>query len=81
MEAWKSAQQKQMFKTRDIYLNLLDQNVQANWKNLFMNNMARPRACFVLWMACHGKLATKDRLYRMGFINDDICVLCAKKKL
>ncbi|XP_058734298.1 uncharacterized protein LOC131606029 [Vicia villosa] len=38
--------------------------------------MARPRAIHVTWLACHGKLATKDRLCRFNIIHDSKCSLC-----
>lgn len=43
---------------------------------LFFNNIARPNAIFVLWMACLGKLYTRDRLKRFGVTNDDRCFMC-----
>ncbi|CAI8610766.1 unnamed protein product [Vicia faba] len=41
--------------------------------------MARPRA-FVLWLACNGRLATKDRLRRFGLINDENCIFCHQRE-
>ncbi|XP_058776710.1 uncharacterized protein LOC131651047 [Vicia villosa] len=40
------------------------------WRFLFHGNMARPRAFHVAWIACHGNLATKDRLCWFNLIKD-----------
>ncbi|XP_058732620.1 uncharacterized protein LOC131604176 [Vicia villosa] len=40
--------------------------------------MARPRAIFVMWMACHNRLNTKDRLARFGNITDGECLFCGE---
>ncbi|XP_058749855.1 uncharacterized protein LOC131622850 [Vicia villosa] len=37
--------------------------------------MAQPRACFILWLTCHGKLPTKDRLLRLGMLDNITCCL------
>ncbi|XP_058727197.1 uncharacterized protein LOC131598632 [Vicia villosa] len=40
------------------------------WRFLLNHNTARPRAVVNLWLMCHGRIATKDRLKRFGIIND-----------
>jgi hypothetical protein len=39
-------------------------------------NMARPRALFIFWMACHCRLATKDRLQKFGVVVVLKCCFC-----
>lgn len=34
-------------------------------------SIARPRALSMLWLACHNRLATKDRLCKIGILNED----------
>lgn len=51
----------------------------VHWRKSFFNNDARPRACFTLWLACHDKLATNDKLHRFGMIDDDICGFCDQR--
>lgn len=43
-------------------------------------NLARPKAQLVLWLACHGRLATKDRLHRFGMIDNIQCCFCSQTK-
>lgn len=47
------------------------------WKHLMYGSHARPRAKFILWMACHHRLATKDRLRRFGILQEDKCCFCS----
>lgn len=46
------------------------------WRELTLNNAATPKVRFILWLALHGKLATKDRLHKFGVEVDQICVFC-----
>ncbi|XP_058766788.1 uncharacterized protein LOC131640380 [Vicia villosa] len=78
MNCWHIVQQK--IKVREIYNEMVELQPKFTWRTLFMNNLARLRACFVVWMACHVKLATKERLCRMGLINNDECVFCSQKE-
>ncbi|CAI8603905.1 unnamed protein product [Vicia faba] len=52
------------FKMKDVY-NLLIKDTATVWHNIMFNNPARPRATMIMRMACHRKLATKERLYRI----------------
>ncbi|XP_058746522.1 uncharacterized protein LOC131619446 [Vicia villosa] len=54
----------------------MDEIPMVPWRFLLHRNLARPRALFTTWMLCHGRLPTKDRLTRFGFIQDSICSLC-----
>lgn len=46
------------------------------------NNLARPRAIFGIWMACHDKLtlATKERFHRFGIVENDKCCFCEQQQ-
>ncbi|XP_058774749.1 uncharacterized protein LOC131649019 [Vicia villosa] len=61
-----------------VYMSFLEQSADVDWKGLVMGNQARPRAKIVLWLACHGRLATKDILVKFGFISDSKCEFCAE---
>lgn len=63
-------------KVIDWYTTLIDDGQRAVWRKLITYNKARPRAVMCLWLACRGKLATKDRLKRFNLIQDSSCVLC-----
>ncbi|GAB2211181.1 hypothetical protein Droror1_Dr00016473 [Drosera rotundifolia] len=38
-----------------------------------------PRYGFIVWLVCHDRLCTKQKLCRMGVIVEDGCVLCNKQ--
>ncbi|XP_058776047.1 uncharacterized protein LOC131650346 [Vicia villosa] len=61
-----------------MYLALRGEKQDVPWKNLMRGNLARPRAAFVFWMACHSRLLTKDRLIKFGIVNDGKCVFCGE---
>ncbi|XP_059301881.1 uncharacterized protein LOC132053793 [Lycium ferocissimum] len=48
--------------------------VSSALKNLTCHNVAEPKHVFILWVALHGKLRTKDRLIQWGLIMDEKCV-------
>ncbi|XP_058776158.1 uncharacterized protein LOC131650461 [Vicia villosa] len=61
-----------------MYRILQTYGSKVEWRNLQYNNNARPRLKFIFWMACHERLATKDRLCKFGFVKDTKCGFCAK---
>ncbi|KAF1898785.1 hypothetical protein Lal_00022730 [Lupinus albus] len=59
---------------KKMYLNIRSNElVQVNWYRLFCENVARPRAIMTLWLACQGRLATKDRMQRLGVVQNATC--------
>lgn len=64
------------YKTKLVYDELRGAKPNVSWKNLMYGVVVRPRAQVVMWLACHGRLATKDRLCRFGILQDrDCCFL------
>ncbi|XP_058725618.1 uncharacterized protein LOC131596900 [Vicia villosa] len=61
---------------KKFYAVITVNDLQVPWRFLFHGNMARPRAIHVTWLACHGNLATKDKLCRFNMIQDSRCNLC-----
>ncbi|CAI8585892.1 unnamed protein product [Vicia faba] len=58
------------YSTKGVYDMLRGDKTKVNWRNIITGNKARPRTLFMVWMACLGRLPTKDRLNRsrrMGF--------------
>ncbi|KAL5162615.1 Transposon TX1 uncharacterized protein [Glycine soja] len=55
---------------------LSDVSSRVPWRELFFSNLARPRAKFVFWTACHGRLATKVRMMKFGLLSDSKCNFC-----
>lgn len=50
----------------------------VDWYVLFAGNIARTHALFCLWLACHRRLATRERLEKFGIIRDNNCYFCIK---
>ncbi|XP_058726244.1 uncharacterized protein LOC131597570 [Vicia villosa] len=73
---WEDIMNTNNFNISKVYkkLQLSDQKVE--WRNLMYGNTARPRACFIIWLACHGRLSTKDSLYKFGLIDNKGCCFC-----
>ncbi|XP_058776370.1 uncharacterized protein LOC131650686 [Vicia villosa] len=77
--AWEKQMQSSRFSMTDIYQALVKEDNMVPWRFLMIRNYARPKAIITLWLVCHGKLATKDRLLRFGMLQDSICSLCGEK--
>ncbi|XP_058776555.1 uncharacterized protein LOC131650866 [Vicia villosa] len=73
---WNNMLTKDRFVMKEIYLRLIDDQNRVEWRNLMRNNYARPRALFTLWLSCHSRLPTMDRLSKLGMIQNLQCVLC-----
>ncbi|XP_058776535.1 uncharacterized protein LOC131650841 [Vicia villosa] len=61
------------YSTRFVYKQLRNADGHVPWYKIFCGNNARPRALMNLWIACHGKLATRSRLYRFGLVDYITC--------
>ncbi|XP_058784855.1 uncharacterized protein LOC131659700 [Vicia villosa] len=64
------------FKSKVVYLAIKGMQPTVLWCKLLWNNPASPRAQFTLWLACHDRLAMKERLHRFQLIDSPICVFC-----
>ncbi|XP_058780984.1 uncharacterized protein LOC131655065 [Vicia villosa] len=73
---WDSSIESNQFTMGTVYKMLHMGQDRVVWYELIARNNARPRAVTCLWMACHRKLATKDRLAKWGLIQDRKCSLC-----
>jgi hypothetical protein len=62
--------------TRKVYQLLRGDHLSVAWKATMYHNIARPRAIFIFWLACHDRLATKDRLRKFGLNVDAKCCFC-----
>ncbi|CAK8561039.1 unnamed protein product [Lathyrus sativus] len=65
---WNQAMTTHNFKAITFYKVLIDNGTRVPWRNLIRSNKGQLRAVYCLWQACHGKLATKDRLKRTRHI-------------
>lgn len=70
----------QKFPTGKVYTELWGQREKVDWRKLFCGNMARPRAKIITWLACQGRLSTKDQLKIIGIQVVGYCCFCAMEE-
>lgn len=73
---WDRAVELHQFKAMSFYDKLIDDGQRAHSRKIIQGNKTRPTAVQCLWLACHGKMATKARLKKFGMIDDSTCSLC-----
>ncbi|CAK8530499.1 unnamed protein product [Lathyrus sativus] len=78
---WDAMLQLGKFHGGKVYQSLLPLTPNVPWAKLILHNRARPRAIITLWMICHGKLATKSRLFRFGMISNNKCAFCIEEEI
>ncbi|CAI8619754.1 unnamed protein product [Vicia faba] len=76
---WNTMRAKGKIRMKSIY-NILKPGADKSWHRLMKNNLARPRAIIILWLACHMKLATKSRLVIFDLMTNSECGLCNKEE-
>ena len=59
-----------------VYKELLGTADKVRWADIVWKKVVIPRSRFVVWLACHERLKTKQRLKRMGVVEDDRCPIC-----
>ncbi|XP_020263301.1 uncharacterized protein LOC109839283 [Asparagus officinalis] len=66
-----------------VYSVLLQPTNAVAWAKTVWDGFLYPKHSFVLWLACHSRLLTKDRLCRMNILstNQLYCVLCDRHQL
>ncbi|GAU34735.1 hypothetical protein TSUD_17080 [Trifolium subterraneum] len=65
-QVWLEMLNAPKFSMKKMYMAVYDRAQSVVWRTLFYGNMARPRAPVNLWLACHERLATRDRLHKYG---------------
>ncbi|CAK8561637.1 unnamed protein product [Lathyrus sativus] len=63
-----------------MYKELRGERTSEPWSHILIDNYARPRSQFILWLALMGRLSTNDRLYRFGIITDEKYPFCDQKE-
>ncbi|XP_058759276.1 uncharacterized protein LOC131632553 [Vicia villosa] len=63
-----------------MYKSLQGRKPSVPWRGVCFGNGARPRATFILWLACRNRLPTKDRICKFGVQNDEKCIYCGEKE-
>ncbi|XP_056690365.1 uncharacterized protein [Spinacia oleracea] len=67
------------YSIRKMYQGLLGQFPKVQWRRVLCNSSASPKSLFILWLALHGRLPTKDRILQWGIVTDGLCSLCGSK--
>ncbi|CAI8617254.1 unnamed protein product [Vicia faba] len=70
--------QEDKFNVKKLYHSLSTNTPIVPWYKLMLHNKVRHRVVMLLWLVCHGKLATKARLHRFSMVANTQCVLCIK---
>ncbi|XP_058776385.1 uncharacterized protein LOC131650703 [Vicia villosa] len=65
------------FRTGALYKEQMTHLPKVDWRVFVCKNRARPRAVFILWLACQNKLATKYRMGKFGVATDMKCMFCS----
>lgn len=65
--SWGLVKNNQKFPTGSICKEIRGEKEKVPWRKLFYTNIARSRALFVGWLACRGRLPTKERLRKFRF--------------
>lgn len=79
-QVWNRMLQQVSSKTQVMYRELQETKPNVHQKNIFFNNFARPKAKFILWVACHNRLVMKDRLRRFALIDNYVYGFCSEKE-
>ncbi|KAL6498703.1 hypothetical protein OROGR_028250 [Orobanche gracilis] len=73
---WQKQVGEQKFEMSLIYREIWPPVQKVNWREYVLNNLATPRAQFILWLILRGRIATKSRLQKFGVQVDPICMFC-----
>ncbi|XP_058775224.1 uncharacterized protein LOC131649480 [Vicia villosa] len=68
------------FQMKIVYKKMRVMEPKVPWYRLIYKNAGRPHAVLTLWMVCHRKLATKDRLRKFDMLADSTCAFCSKEE-
>lgn len=56
-----------------VYKDLMGTQDKVHWVNTTWNRAIIPRNRFIMWLAYHDRLKTKQQLINMGIVDDDKC--------
>ncbi|XP_059285018.1 uncharacterized protein LOC132038358 [Lycium ferocissimum] len=68
--------QMDKFRIKNVYQRLRGDMPNVEWRRLTCNNHGLPRWKFILYLAIHGRLLTKDRIAKWATVNEPSCPLC-----
>ena len=64
------------FTLKDVWNAIRESFLVVNWYELIWHQDNIPRCSMILWIVCHDRLRTKDRLLKWCIIDNSTCVLC-----
>ncbi|XP_019240155.1 PREDICTED: uncharacterized protein LOC109220147 [Nicotiana attenuata] len=64
------------FQIKQMYLKLIPDYPRVEWKSLMLHTNIHPRYRFTLWLAAQQRLATMERLLKIGIQVPAACVFC-----
>ncbi|XP_019227540.1 PREDICTED: uncharacterized protein LOC109208841, partial [Nicotiana attenuata] len=67
------------FSSNKFYQRLRGEFPKVAWRKMVCNNLGLPKWIFVLRLAAHGKLYTRDRLSKWVMTSDTTCPLCGQE--
>ncbi|XP_020270783.1 uncharacterized protein LOC109845967 [Asparagus officinalis] len=68
-------------KISSVYNAISQSSATVPWAKTVWGGLHYPKHSMILWLATLSKLLTKDRLCRMGILENNQCVLCADSVL
>ncbi|XP_060972340.1 uncharacterized protein LOC133038266 [Cannabis sativa] len=61
------------------YKLLVQNPPKLQWTRQVWSRLNAPKHCFILWLAMHQRLKTRDRLFKMKIITDTTCIFCCDR--
>ncbi|XP_059288956.1 uncharacterized protein LOC132042429 [Lycium ferocissimum] len=61
---------------KQVYHQLLGDSPKVPWRYLLFQNLARPKAQFIMWLQIQNRLLTTDRLLKWNIQVDPVCQMC-----
>lgn len=73
---WKNMMRKGVYSIKQAYELWRPQGNKVRWNRLICNNPASPRSIFILWLALHNRLSTKDNISKWNSNISRTCPVC-----
>lgn len=74
--SWQTMIQGMKYQCKNIFIKLVEVGPVVQWKCIMYGNLTRAKSIHTTWMVFHGRLATKERLMKIGLLNNNLCVFC-----
>lgn len=64
------------YSIKEVYEHIMLNHHKVPWRFVVWNRISIPKTRFVCWLGARQGLKTKDKLFTMGVVGDDLCPLC-----